>query len=198
MAQAAGVEEIPNTTLADVKIARATRLALFVAPVGTDMPTDLKPFRIDNPSGWGKWKWLGDHSNEGRFEPSIEGGEVEYIPTADRQSVMSTRSDTTATATFSSVNLNKSSIENAFGKSAVKEEAGGFVVSADTVATSRALLAVATDDTQISGIGFYNTTIAGTFPLFPADDLINIPMNVSILADSQNRRLKVFPPVARA
>lgn len=190
-------EAYAGVTLGTTKVATSRRVSIYLAPLKSQAPTSLKPFRIDNPGGWGAFKWIGHHANDGRLEISQEGGEITYTDSADMENLFSERSPVRTSATFQSIDLTEQTFRLAFGASNIKKEGSDVIISGDPVSTSAMMLVVATGANTVAGALYYNVDLSGTMPTFPEEGPIRVPFSVAFKRDEEGRSMKWYAPVER-
>lgn len=185
-------------TLEDVNLHIPARGHIFHNEIDSDA-FDLAAFRFDDPETWGTWTWLGDHSIENLPEFDTEGGEATFKHTWDRPNQRTTREPKSVTATFNSVNIGRETMELGFPGGDYDATTLSYGVPGVEITGKRALLVVTEDGTDISGVLFYNTEVSGSFPLFDAEEFMEIPLNTTILNSRKyNRPWRLFFPRPQA
>ena len=161
---------------------------------------DAEAFSIDNfkfgdASTYGTWTWLGDHSIENLPSFETEGGEVTFKHTWDRPNQRATRTPKSITATFNSVNIGRETMELGFPGGEYDLTTNSYGVPSAEVTGKRSLLVVTEDGTDISAVQFYNTEVSGSFPLYDAEEFLEVPLNVTILNSAvHNMPWRIFFP----
>lgn len=156
---------------------------------------DLSAFRFETPSTWGTWTWLGDHSIENLPDFETEGGDATFKHTWDRANQRTTRESKSVKATFNSVNIGRETMELGFPGGDYDLTTDSYGVPSAEITGKRSILVVTEDGSDISGVQFYNTEISGSFPVYDAEEFLEIPLDVTILnSPTLNKPWRIFFP----
>ena len=181
-------------TLDDVHLHIPARGHIFHNDVDAEA-FDLTKFNFADPATWGDWTWLGDHSIENLPEFETDGGDVTFKHTWDRPNQRTTREPKSITATFNSVNIGRETMELGFPGGTYDVTTDSFGVPAAEITGKRSILVVTEDGTDISGMQLYNTEISGSFPVYDAEEFLEIPLNVTVLTSQRhNQPWRIFFP----
>ena len=127
--------------IADSKLFYTGFTHIFIADPNTEAP-DLTKFKFGTPSTYGTWTWIGDTDEEEPFSVESDGGEIEYLRTADRVKARSKRSDVTVTGTIKALSIDRTVFELAFAGGTYDAAKKSFKVKGQTQDANKAVLAV--------------------------------------------------------
>lgn len=168
---------------------------VFVADPNTEAP-DLTKFKFGTPSTYGTWTWIGDTDEEEPFSVEPDGGEIEYLRTADRVKARSKRSDVTVTGTVKALSVERGVFELAFAGGTYDPAKKSYKVKAKTIDANKAILAVFEDGKDVSAIRLPNTNIAGKYPDFGIEKFATTELNLAILPGRDETVAEIFEPRA--
>ena len=181
-------------TFEDVTLHIPARGHIFHNDVDADA-FNFTTFNFNDPATWGTWTWLGDHSIENLPEFETEGGGATFKHTWDRPNQRATREAKSITATLNSVNINRETMELGFPGGTFDVGTDSYGVPSAEVTGKRSILIATEDGSDVSGIQFYNTEIAGSFPLYNNEEFLEIPLSLTILnSPTLNSPWRIFFP----
>lgn len=181
--------------IADSKLFYTGFTHIFVAGPNTEAP-DLTKFKFGTPSTYGPWTWIGDTDEEEPFSVEPDGGEIEYLRTADRVKARSKRSDVTVTGTIKALSVERGVFELAFASGTYDPTKKSYKVKAKTVDANKAILAVFEDGKDVAAIRLPNTNIAGKYPEFGIEKFATTELNLAILPGRDETVAEIFEPRA--
>lgn len=166
---------------------------VFVAEPNTEA-FDLTKFKFGTPSTYGPWTWIGDTDEEEPFSVESDGGEIEYLRTADRVKARSKRSDVTVTGTIKALSIDRTVFELAFAGGTYDPVKKSYKVKAKTIDANKAILAVFEDGKNVAAIRLPNTNVAGKYPEFGIEKFATTELNLGILPGSDATLAEFFEP----
>lgn len=166
---------------------------VFVAEPNTEA-FDLTKFKFGTPSTYGTWTWIGDTDEEEPFSVESDGGEIEYLRTADRVKARSKRSDVTVTGTIKALSIDRTVFELAFAGGTYDPVKKSYKVKAKTIDANKAILAVFEDGKNVAAIRLPNTNVAGKYPEFGIEKFATTELNLGILPGSDATLAEFFEP----
>lgn len=166
---------------------------VFVAEPNTEA-FDLTKFKFGTPSTYGPWTWIGDTDEEEPFSVEPDGGEIEYLRTADRVKARSKRSDVTVTGTIKALSIDRTVFELAFAGGTYDPVKKSYKVKAKTIDANKAILAVFEDGKNVAAIRLPNTNVAGKYPEFGIEKFATTELNLGILPGSDATLAEFFEP----
>lgn len=166
---------------------------VFVAEPNTEAP-DLTKFKFGTPSTYGPWMWIGDTDEEEPFSVESDGGEIEYLRTADRVKARSKRSDVTVTGTIKALSIDRTVFELAFAGGTYDPVKKSYKVKAKTIDAAKSILAVFEDGKNVAAIRLPNTNVAGKYPEFGIEKFATTELNLGILPGSDATLAEFFEP----
>lgn len=181
--------------IADSKLFYTGFTHIFVADPNTEAP-DLTKFKFGTPSTYGTWTWIGDTDEEEPFSVEPDGGEIEYLRTADRVKARSKRSDVTVTGTIKALSVERGVFELAFAGGTYDSAKKSYKVKAKTIDATKAILAVFEDGKDVAAIRLPNTNIAGKYPNFGIEKFATTELNLAILPGRDETVAEIFEPRA--
>lgn len=181
--------------LEDSKLFYTSFTHIFVAPPETEAP-DLTKFKFGTPSTYGNWTWIGDTDEEEPLAIEPDGGEIEYLRTADRTKARSKRSDVTVTGTVKALSVERGVFELAFASGTYDAAKKSYKVKAKNIDANKAILAVFEDGKNIAAIRLPNTNIAGKYPDFGIEKFATTELNLAILPGRDETVAELFEPRA--
>ena len=181
--------------IADSKLFYTGFTHIFVADPNTEAP-DLTKFKFGTPSTYGTWTWIGDTDEEEPFSVEPDGGEIEYLRTADRVKARSKRSDVTVTGTIKALSVERGVFELAFASGTYDAAKKSYKVKAKTIDANKAILAVFEDGKDVAAIRLPNTNIAGKYPDFGIEKFATTELNLAILPGRDETVAEIFEPRA--
>lgn len=179
--------------IADSKLFYTGFTHIFIADPNTEAP-DLTKFKFGTPSTYGTWTWLGDTDEEEPFSVESDGGEIEYLRTADRVKARSKRSDVTVTGTIKALSIDRAVFELAFAGGTYDAAKKSFKVKGQTQDANKAVLAVFEDGKNVAAIRLPNTNVAGKYPEFGIEKFATTELNLGILPGSDATLAEFFEP----
>lgn len=181
--------------IADSKLFYTGFTHIFIADPNTEAP-DLTKFKFGTPSTYGTWTWIGDTDEEEPFSVEPDGGEIEYLRTADRVKARSKRSDVTVTGTIKALSVERGVFELAFAGGTYDAAKKSYKVKAKTIDANKAILAVFEDGKNVAAIRLPNTNIAGKYPDFGIEKFATTELNLAILPGQDETVAEIFEPRA--
>ena len=179
--------------IADSKLFYTGFTHIFIADPNTEAP-DLTKFKFGTPSTYGTWTWIGDTDEEEPFSVESDGGEIEYLRTADRVKARSKRSDVTVTGTIKALSIDRTVFELAFAGGTYGAAKKSFKVKGQTQDANKAVLAVFEDGKNVAAIRLPNTNVAGKYPEFGIEKFATTELNLGILPGSDATLAEFFEP----
>ena len=179
--------------IADSKLFYTGFTHIFIADPNTEAP-DLTKFKFGTPSTYGTWTWIGDTDEEEPFSVESDGGEIEYLRTADRVKARSKRSDVTVTGTIKALSIDRTVFELAFAGGPYDAAKKSFKVKGQTQDANKAVLAVFEDGKNVAAIRLPNTNVAGKYPEFGIEKFATTELNLGILPGSDATLAEFFEP----
>lgn len=179
--------------IADSKLFYTGFTHIFIADPNTEA-LDLTKFKFGTPSTYGNWTWIGDTDEEEPFSVESDGGEIEYLRTADRVKARSKRSDVTVTGTIKALSIDRTVFELAFAGGTYDAAKKSFKVKGQTQDANKAVLAVFEDGKNVAAIRLPNTNVAGKYPEFGIEKFATIELNLGILPGSDATLAEFFEP----
>lgn len=168
---------------------------VFVAEPNTEA-LDLAKFKFGTPSTYGSWTWIGDTDEEEPFSVESDGGEIEYLRTADRVKARSKRSDVTVTGTIKALSIDRTVFELAFAGGTYDSVKKSYKVKAKIIDANKAILAVFEDGKNVAAIRLPNTNVAGKYPEFGIEKFATTELNLGILPGNDATLAEFFEPRA--
>lgn len=181
--------------IADSKLFYTGFTHIFIADPNTEAP-DLTKLKFGTPSTYGPWTWIGDTDEEEPFSVESDGGEIEYLRTADRVKARSKRSDVTVTGTIKALSIDRTVFELAFAGGTYDAVKKSFKVKGQTQDANKAVLAVFEDGKNVAAIRLPNTNVAGKYPEFGIEKFATTELNLGILPGSDATLAEFFEPRA--
>ena len=181
--------------LEDSKLFYTSFTHIFVAPPETEAP-DLTKFKFGTPSTYGSWVWIGDTDEEEPIKTNIDGGDIEFLRTADRVKVRSKRADVTLTGTIKALSVDRTVFDLAFAGGTYDSAKKSYKVKAKTLTANKAIMAVFEDGKTVAALRFPNTDIGGKYPEFGISKFASTDLDFGILTDRNGDTVEIFEPRA--
>lgn len=140
----------------------------------------LDQFKFGDETTYGDWTWLGDTSSENTIELEVDGGEPESRRTWDRQGVRTVYSTETVSGTIYALNMDKEVFEIAYPGGTYDAAKKKYTVPSGGGSTSKALLIVTEDGTDIAGWRFMNTSLKGGLFSVDVENFLELPLGFTI------------------